>query len=62
MVKPTCVLGIYGEHHFVKGDVISLHNGLQMQVMEQTLIYREGNIKIRHILKSKVQETRVTLE
>jgi hypothetical protein len=62
VVKPTCVLGIYGEHHFVKGDVISLHNGLQMQVMEQTLIYREGNIKIRHILKSKVQETRVTLE
>ena len=62
VVKPTCVIGIYGEHHFVKGDVISLHNGLQMQVMEQTLIYREGNIKIRHILKSKVQETRVTLE
>jgi hypothetical protein len=33
-----------------------------MQVMEQTLIYREGNIKVRHLLKSKVQETRVTLE
>lgn len=62
VVKPTCVIGIYGEHHFVKGDVISLHNGLQLQVMEQTLIYREGNIKVRHLLKSKVQETQVTLE
>jgi hypothetical protein len=56
------VIGIYGEHHFVKGDVITLHNGLQMQVMEQSLTYREGNIKIRHLLKSKVQETAVTLE
>jgi hypothetical protein len=33
-----------------------------MQVMEQSLTYREGNIKIRHLLKSKVQETAVTLE
>jgi hypothetical protein len=33
-----------------------------MQVMEQSFTYREGNIKIRHILKSKVQETAVTLE
>ena len=62
IVRPTCVIAIQGEHHFVKGDNITLHNGLVMQVMEQTLIYREGNIRVRHLLKSKVQETQVTLE
>ena len=62
VVKPTCVIGIQGEHRFVKGDVITLHNGLTLQVMEQSFTYREGNIKIRHLLKSKVQETQVTLE
>ena len=61
-VAPTCVVGIFGEHHFVKGDVITLHNGLTMQVMEQSFTYREGNIKVRHLLKSKVLETAVTLE
>jgi hypothetical protein len=62
VVKPTCVIGIHGEHHFVKGDVITLHDGLQLQVTEQSFTYREGNIKIRHLLKSKVLETAVTLE
>ncbi len=62
VVKPTCVIAVQGEHYFVKGDNITLHNGLIMQVMEQTLIYREGNIKVRHLLKSKVQETQVVLE
>lgn len=62
IVSPTCVIGIFGEHHFVKGDVITLHNGLTMQVTEQSFTYREGNIKVRHLLKSKVLETAVTLE
>lgn len=61
-VKPTCVIGIYGEHKFVKGDVITLHDGLKLQVFEQTLIYRETNLKVRHLLKSQVEETQVTLE
>lgn len=62
IVAPTCVIGVFGEHHFVKGDVITLHNGLTMQVMEQSFTYREGNIKVRHLLKSQVLETAVTLE
>lgn len=62
VVKPTCVIGVHGEHRFVKGDVIKLHDGLELQVMEQSFTYREGNIKIRHLLKSKVLETAVTLE
>lgn len=62
IVSPTCVIGIFGEHHFVKGDKITLHNGLIMQVTEQSFTYREGNIKVRHLLKSKVLETAVTLE
>jgi hypothetical protein len=62
MVKPTAVIGVFGEHHFVKGDIITLHNGLELQVNEQSFTYREGNIKIRHLLKSQVLETAVTLE
>lgn len=61
-VKPSCVIGVYGEHKFVKGDVITLHDGMELQVVEQTFIYREGNIAIRHLLKSHVEETQVTLE
>ena len=61
-IKPTCVIGVHGEHHFVKGDVITLHDGLELQVTEQTFVYRQGNIAIRHLLKSKVQETQVVLE
>lgn len=61
-VKPVATIGVYGEHHFVKGDKITLHDGLELQVVEQTFIYREGNIKIRNLLKSRVQETQVILE
>lgn len=61
-IKPTCVIGVYGEHKFVKGDVITLHDGLTLQVTEQTFVYRQGNIAVRHLLKSKVQETQVVLE
>jgi hypothetical protein len=61
-VKPTCVIGVHGEHKFVKGDVITLHDGLTLQVTEQTFVYRTGNIAVRHMLKSKVQETQVVLE
>ena len=62
IIKPTCVLGIYGEHHFVKGDVITLHNGSQLKVVNQTFTYKEGNIKVRSMLKSFVLETAVELE
>jgi hypothetical protein len=62
VIKPTATIGVYGEHHFVKGDVITLHDGMQLQVVEQSFIYREGNIKVRHMLKSRVQETSVVLE
>lgn len=61
-IKPTCVIGIWGEHNFVKGDVITLHDGLTLQVTNQTFVYKQGNIKIRHLMKSYVQETQVTLE
>lgn len=61
-VKPTAVIGVFGEHHFVKGDVITLHDGLQLQVTEQTFIYRTGNLAVRHLMKSKVLETQVVLE
>jgi hypothetical protein len=62
MVRPTCVIGIWGEHHFVKGDVITLHDGLQLQVVNQTFEYKQHNIKIRHLMKPYVVETQVTLE
>jgi hypothetical protein len=61
-VRPTALIGVWGEHHFVKGDLITLHDGMQLQVTEQTFVYREGNIKVRHLLKSKVQETQVQLQ
>lgn len=61
MVRPTCVIGIWGEHHFVKGDVITLHDGLTLQVEAQTYIYKQGNLKVRHLMKSYVLETQVTL-
>jgi hypothetical protein len=61
-VMPTTTIGIYGEHHFVVGDKITLNNGLVLQVRNQTLTYREGNIRIRHMLKPIVQETAVELE
>jgi len=62
MIRPTCVIGIWGEHHFVKGDKITLHDGLQLQVTEQVFNYKSGNIKVRHLMKSYVQETQVTLQ
>jgi hypothetical protein len=33
-----------------------------LQVRNQTFTYREGNIRIRHMLKPFVQETAVELE
>jgi hypothetical protein len=62
VIKPTATIGVYGEHRFIKGDVITLHDGMKLQVVEQTLTYYEGNIKVRHMLKPRVLETSVILE
>lgn len=61
-VVPIATIGVYGEHHFVVGDKITLNNGMVLQVRNQTFTYREGNIRIRHLLKSYIQETAVELE
>jgi hypothetical protein len=62
MVIPIATIGIYGEHNFVVGDKITLNNGMTLQVRNQTFTYREGNIRVRHMLKPYVQETAVELE
>jgi hypothetical protein len=50
------------KHHFVVGDKIKLDNGMILQVRGQTFTYREGNIRVRHLLRPYIQETAVELE
>lgn len=61
MVRPTTVIGIAGQHPFVKGDVITLDNGLTLQVGEITLQYYKQNMLIKEHLIPRVEEMVVEL-
>lgn len=60
-VKPTAVIGVAGNHPFVKGDVLTLHNGMELQVQNITFNYFDGNIRIRELLLPRVREMVVEL-
>lgn len=61
MVTPTCIIGVAGKHPFVKGDVLTLHDGTSLQVRDITFEYYEGNIKVRQYLLPRVKEMMVEL-
>lgn len=60
-VRPTAVIGVWGQHPFVKGDTLTLDNGLQLQVETIQLDYFDRNIVSRDHLIPRVQEMVVTL-
>jgi hypothetical protein len=62
MVKPTSVIGIFGKHPFVKGDKLTLENGMVLQITEITFQYFENNIVSRDHLLPKIEEMVVVLE
>lgn len=62
VVKPTSVIGIHGKHPFVKGDKLTLDNGMVLQVYEITFQYFENNIVSRDHLIPKVEEMVVVLQ
>lgn len=61
-IKPTSIIGIAGYHPFVKGDIVKLNDGMELQVGDITIEYFEGNIKIRKHLLPRVKEMVVVLE
>lgn len=60
-VRPSTLIGIFGQHPFVKGDKLTLHDGTTLQIGEITLEYYEGNIRIRNALVPRVREMVVEL-
>lgn len=58
----TCSIRVFGNHHFLKGDVIILEDGTKLYVVNIKMNFRERNARFNMFFKPIVYDQSVTLQ
>lgn len=61
-MKLTITINVYGNHNFIYGDIIELHDGQKCSVVSITLNEKPRNVAVRHLLKPVIESITLGLE